>query len=200
MTAAGAALLQIGRWRTTMEHEAQEPLYDRLVPFPVAVAIYSPDAVGALPPKMVWSLLMTFVCFMTHIDLEITPNQSRPCQEVRPRLLVYPCAAPGAKKFPVRETLPDHVLVQRISCKFPQFIGCFEGGIHFSGGSTVKGVDQFMLNSWYLSVISNEARKVIPRNFASGVQTNQSEHFKPELFFPFRTGAPFCAQLNERWR
>ena len=73
--ACEAMLKQIASQNLFMEAEAQEPFDYRLVPFPLAVALYVLDAVGALPPKMTWSLVMMLVPILCHIELAITPNK-----------------------------------------------------------------------------------------------------------------------------
>ena len=188
--ACEAMLKQIASQNLRMESEAQEPFDYRLVPFPLAVALYVLDAVGALPPKMTWSMVMMLVPFLCHIELAVTPNKNRKRQKARPRLPGYPCGAPGAKKSPVRDTFMNDILEKRIRKNSPQVLPHFPAGMNFSGGSTAKGITQLLENGGVMTIVSEEAGGFFPRNFASSGQVNQSEHFKPELLLPMRTGAP----------
>eukprot|EP00974_Lingulodinium_polyedra_P046097 4418804-Lingulodinium_polyedra.AAC.1 len=182
-----------------MEDAAAEAFDYRSVPFPLAVALYMADAVGGLPPKMMWSMLMMMVTFVFHIDLAFAVNRRRPGQRVRPRLPAYPCAAPGGKKSPVKDTLLRDVFAERLLATMPWLLAPMQGGMVFPGGSTAMGCSQLHENGGYMAIVCDEACNFFPRNFATKGQVSQGEHFKPELLLAFRTGgAPERSLLKDK--
>jgi hypothetical protein len=186
-----SALLSLARIPLTMEQAASLPFDYATLPFPFAVAVYVLEKVGALPAKMVWSLLVMLSVAMCHVDLVVMPNKRRPRHQVRPRLPCYPCAAPGAKKSPVMNTFLDDILMKLLQVDRNDRGNTppYQAGAVFPGGSTAQCCAQLLDNAGYLLICAEEAGNFFPRNYATSGQINQSEHVKPDLLLAFRTGA-----------
>ena len=161
-----------------------------MIPFPVAVALWSMEEVGALPSKMMLSILMMLVCFLAHIDYTVSANPRRPREKVRPRLPAFPCAAPGGKKSPTKETFIADTLQKRVIARFPYLVAPMTAGMSFAGGSTARGMDQFMENGGYLGIFVDESCNFFSRRYPTTGESSQSENFHPPLLLSFRTGAP----------
>ena len=119
-----------------MEEAATMHFDYRMVPFPIAVALYMAEQLGGLPAKIMWSCLLMMVCFVVHIDLDIQMNRRRPGQKTKPRLPGYACAEPGGKKSPVKDTMFGDVLCKRLMENMSWLFVDFHAGLNFSGGST----------------------------------------------------------------
>ena len=173
-----------------MEQAALLPFDYALVPFPIAVALYILEKIGGLNAKLTWSIFITTLCWQAHIDLTVSHNPKRPRQRIRPRLPTFACAEPGSKKSPCLDTFLHSGVYKRLRDLFPYLLADTPAGYSFSGGSTAKACEQLLQNDGYLGILVDEASSFFPLSMATKGDVNESQHLKPQLLLPFRTGAP----------